>query len=167
MKLKNLCLLLLTFIFATSCADPKPDIIKFSQELASLEFRVYQLNTWWNVYIARERVRYEEVPLLISRIEYYQKELQAVKDKLMEIPAPPELAEVKQLFLEVYTKRLTYCTLSLKYYTLRDEQAFAEADRLIDQANELHGKAFKQWQNVLEKYGISLVEIIKTSLQPK
>lgn len=167
MRLKTLWCILLTFtLVTTSCADPKTAMIKFSQELAPLEMSLYELNTWWNVYIARDKVGDYEVPVLIYRIEYYKNQLQGLNTKLMQLHAPGELAHVKQLFLEVYGKRLTYCALAIRYYSVRDEQAFIEGDRLIDEANQLHGEAYEQWMSVLEKYGISLEEI-RAGLQAK
>jgi hypothetical protein len=161
MKLKTLCCLLLAFtLVITSCVDPKVAIIKFSQELAPLEIRHHQLNILWNIYIVRERVSREEAPLLVYRIEHWRNQLEVLNTELNQIQAPPQLAHVKQLFLEVYAKRLAYCTLSIRYYSVRDEQAFTEAYRLIAEANQLHAKAIEEWINVLEKYGISLEEII-------
>ncbi|HEX78380.1 MAG TPA: hypothetical protein G4O03_08270 [Dehalococcoidia bacterium] len=168
MRLKILgCILLIFALAIASDVDPKAAIIKSGQELASLEMRHAALNIWWNVYIARERVPYYEAPLIIDRIEHYKSRLQALNTELIQIHAPGELAYVRQLLSEVYAKRLTYCTLSIKYYSLRDEQALSEADRIIDEANHLHGKAQEQLLSVLDKYGISLEEIIQRGLKPR
>jgi len=168
MGLKTLCCLSLIFaLVATSCADSKAAVIKFSQELTSIEISHHQLNNWWNVYVAKERVPYYEVPSHINRIKYYQEQLEALNTKLMPIQAPRELAEIKQLFLKVYARRLSYCTLSIGYYLLGDEQGLEETDRIIDEANQLHGEALQQWTIILERYGISLEEMVKGELSKR
>jgi len=166
--MKTLCCLI--FIFAlviTSCSDSKTAVIKFSQELVPIEISHHQLNNWWNVYVARERVPYYQVPLHINRIKQYQEQLEVLNTKLMQIQAPKELAQLKQLFLEVYARRLSYCTLSIEYYLLGHEQGLEETDRLIDEANQLHGEALKQWNIILEKYGTSLEEIVEGELSKR
>lgn len=168
MRLKTLCCLSLVFVLvATSCADSKAAVIKFSQELVPIEFSHHQLNNWWNVYVARERVPYYEVPLHISRIRQYQQQLEALNSKLMEIQARGELAPLKQLFLEVYARRLFYSTVSIEYYLLGYEQGLEETDRLIDEANQLHGEALRQWNKLLEKYGMSLEQVVEGELSKR
>jgi len=156
----------LCFILAvSSCAEPKTALIKFSRELTPIEISHHQLNNWWNVYVARERVPHYEVPLHILRIELYKNQLEALNTRLQQLQAPRELAHVKVLLLEVYAKRLTYSTLAITCYRLGDEQGLVEVDKGIDEANLQHGEALKEWMRVLEKYGISLEEIAEKELQ--
>jgi len=161
------CLWLVFALVVTSCADSKTAVIKFSEELVPIEFSHHQLNNWWNVYVARERVPYYEVPLHIKRIKHYQEQFEALNAKLIQIKAPRELAQLKELFLEVYARRLSYSALSIEYYLLGYEQGLEETDRLIDEANQLHGEALKQWNMILEKYGTSLEEIVEGELSKR